>query len=78
MSRIGVFVCHCGENIGSTVDCREVAARCKNMPGVVHSEDYNYMCSDPGQSLIQQAIEEKGLDGVVVAACSPRMHEPRA
>jgi heterodisulfide reductase subunit A len=76
MSRIGVFVCHCGENIGATVDCQEVAARCKQMPGVVHSEDYNYMCSDPGQSLIKQAIKEKGLDGVVVAACSPRMHEP--
>ncbi len=76
MSRIGVFVCHCGENIGSTVDCQEVAARCKRMPGVVHSEDYNYMCSDPGQSMIKQAIKEQQLDGVVVAACSPRMHEP--
>jgi len=76
MSRIGVFICHCGENIGATVDCGKVAETCLNIPGVVHSEDYKYMCSDPGQNLIREAIREKNLTGVVVGACSPRMHEP--
>ena len=76
MSRIGVFVCHCGENIGATVDCAKVAEACRAIPGVVCSQDYKYMCSDPGQTLIKEAIREHGLDGVVVAACSPRMHEP--
>jgi len=76
MSRIGVFVCHCGENIGATVDCASVARISSSIPGVVHSVDYKYMCSDPGQNLIRDAIKEQRLDGVVVAACSPRMHEP--
>jgi heterodisulfide reductase subunit A2 len=76
MSRIGVFICHCGENIGATVDCTHVAKTLALMPGVAHSVDYKYMCSDPGQSLIRNAIKEKKLTGVVVAACSPRMHEP--
>jgi heterodisulfide reductase subunit A len=75
MSRIGVFVCHCGENIARTVDCAAVARALGEMPGVVHATDYKYMCSDPGQLLVKQAIAEKKLDGVVVAACSPRMHE---
>ena len=75
MARIGVFVCHCGENIGRTVDCHAVAEGCKDVPGVVHSVDYKYMCSDPGQQMVKKAIEEKGLTGVVVAACSPHMHE---
>jgi heterodisulfide reductase subunit A len=76
MSRIGVFICHCGENIGGTVDCGKVAEVTRNVPGVVHSVDYKYMCSDPGQNLIKEAIREHQLTGVVVAACSPRMHEP--
>jgi heterodisulfide reductase subunit A len=76
MSRVGVFVCHCGENIGATVDCAEVAKISSALPGVVHSVDYKYMCSDPGQNLIREAIREENLTGVVVAACSPRMHEP--
>jgi heterodisulfide reductase subunit A2 len=76
MSRIGVFVCHCGENIGATVDCARVAETASHLPGVVHSVDYKYMCSDPGQNMIRDAIKEKNLTGVVVAACSPRMHEP--
>jgi heterodisulfide reductase subunit A len=76
MSKIGVFVCHCGENISATVDTSKVAEVAGGYEGVVHSIDYKYMCSDPGQSLIKSAIIEKGLDGVVVAACSPRMHEP--
>ncbi len=75
MPRIGVFVCHCGENIGRTVDCARVARELGELPGVAHAVDYKYMCSDPGQRLVKQAIAEKGLDGVVVAACSPRMHE---
>jgi len=76
MPRIGVFVCHCGENIAGTVDTAAVARAAAEFPGVVHSVDYKYMCSDPGQNLIKQAIREKKLTGVVVAACSPRMHEP--
>jgi heterodisulfide reductase subunit A len=75
MARIGLFVCHCGENIGRTVDCAAVAEAMKDHPGVVHAEDYKYMCSDPGQTLIKKAIEEQHLTGVVVAACSPHMHE---
>jgi heterodisulfide reductase subunit A len=76
MPRIGVFVCHCGENIAGTVDAAEVARAGAELPGVVHSVDNKYMCSDPGQNLIREAIREKRLTGVVVAACSPRMHEP--
>ncbi len=75
MARIGVFVCHCGENIGRTVDCARVAQALGELPGVAHAADYKYMCSDPGQALVKQAIVEKKLDGVVVAACSPHMHE---
>ncbi|MFH0865409.1 MAG: CoB--CoM heterodisulfide reductase iron-sulfur subunit A family protein [Bacteroidota bacterium] len=76
MARIGVFICHCGENIAATVDCAKVAAAAAGLPGVIHSVDYKYMCSDPGQNMIIEAIKEKKLTGVVVAACSPRMHEP--
>jgi heterodisulfide reductase subunit A len=76
MSKIGVFVCHCGENISGTVDCAKVAETAGKYDGVTFSVDYKYMCSDPGQSIIKSAIAEKGLTGVVVAACSPRMHEP--
>ena len=76
MSRIGVFVCHCGENISATVDVAKVAEEASKLPGVVHSVDYKYMCSDPGQTLVKEAIKEHNLTGVVVAACSPRMHEP--
>lgn len=73
--KIGVFICYCGENIGRTVDCAAVAKACAKFPGVVHSEDYKYMCSDPGQNMIKQAIKDKGLDAVVVGSCSPHMHE---
>jgi heterodisulfide reductase subunit A len=76
MSKIGVFVCHCGENISATVDCAKVAETAGNYDGVAFSVDYKYMCSDPGQNLIKSAIKDKGLDGIVVASCSPRMHEP--
>ncbi|GHT25241.1 heterodisulfide reductase subunit A [Bacteroidia bacterium] len=76
MSKIGVFICHCGENIGATVDCERVAQDAMQLEGVAFATDYKYMCSDPGQTKIKEAIRERGLDGVVVAACSPRMHEP--
>jgi heterodisulfide reductase subunit A len=75
MKRTGVFVCHCGINIAGTVDVKKVAEELANHPGVVHAEDYVYMCSDPGQNLIIQAIKEKNLDNVVVACCSPTLHE---
>ncbi len=75
MKRLGVFICHCGVNISATVDVKLVAEKVGNIEDVVHSIDYIYMCSDPGQQLIRDAIREKGLDGVVVACCSPSMHE---
>ena len=75
MSRIGVFVCHCGLNIAGTVDVERVAEEIGDYPGVVYSVDYKYMCSDPGQDLIKKAIAEHDLDGIIVAACSPTMHE---
>ena len=75
MPRIGVFVCHCGLNIASTVDVPRVIRVLRDYPGVAFAADYKYMCSDPGQMLIQLAIKEHDLDGVVVAACSPAMHE---
>jgi heterodisulfide reductase subunit A len=74
--RIGVFVCHCGENIARTVDVRRVAASARGLPGVVHAVDYTYMCSAPGQRLLAEAIREHALTGVVVSACSPQLHEP--
>jgi heterodisulfide reductase subunit A len=76
MARIGVFVCWCGTNIASAVDVKAVADAASRFPGVAHSIEYKYMCSDPGQNLVADAIREKNLTGVVVAACSPRMHEP--
>jgi len=76
MPRTGVFVCHCGSNIAKTVDVAGVAEAIRSMPGVVHAEDYQYMCSSPGQELVRKAIEEHQLDSVVVASCSPRLHEP--
>jgi len=75
MKRIGVFICHCGLNIAATVDVAKVAEALHSYPNVVHAVDYKYLCSDPGQDLIKQAIAEHKLDGVVVAACSPTMHE---
>ncbi len=73
--RIGVFICHCGINIAGVVDVEKVASEFAKIPGVVHSIDYKYMCSNPGQELITATIKEKKLNGVIVAACSPRMHE---
>jgi heterodisulfide reductase subunit A len=76
MSKVGVFVCHCGENISATVDCEKVAQAALQWEGVAFATDYKYMCSEPGQAKVKEAIRKKGLDGVVVAACSPHMHEP--
>jgi heterodisulfide reductase subunit A2 len=75
MARIGVFVCWCGSNIAKTVDVEQVAAEAGKVPGVVHSADYKYMCSQPGQAMLREAIAAHRLDRVVVAACSPRLHE---
>lgn len=73
--RIGVMVCHCGNNIAATVDCEAVAAAAREFPDVVYATDHMYACSDPGQKTIEQTIRDLKLDGVVVASCSPRMHE---
>jgi heterodisulfide reductase subunit A len=74
--RVGVYVCHCGTNIANTVDVQSVAEFARNLDGVVLARDYTYMCSDPGQDLIKTDINEQGLNRVVVASCSPLMHEP--
>ena len=73
--RIGFYVCHCGTNIAGMVDVEAVAKYAAKLPGVAVSRDYKYMCSDPGQELIQQDIKEHKLNRVVVAACSPLLHE---
>jgi heterodisulfide reductase subunit A-like polyferredoxin len=74
--RIGVYVCHCGLNIAKTVDCQKVAETAAGMNDVVISKDIGYACSEPGQQQIKDDILEHGLDRVVVASCSPRLHEP--
>ncbi|HUK28743.1 MAG TPA: CoB--CoM heterodisulfide reductase iron-sulfur subunit A family protein [Candidatus Acidoferrales bacterium] len=74
--KIGVYVCHCGTNIGRTVDCKSVAEYARGLPNVVVARDYQYTCSDPGQEMIKNDIRELGLTRVVVASCSPLMHEP--
>ncbi len=73
--RIGVYVCHCGTNIAGIVDVADVAQWAEKQPGVVVSRDYKFMCSSPGQELIEDDIKELGLTRVVVAACSPHLHE---
>jgi len=73
--RIGVYICHCGLNIAGTVDVEEVAEYAANLDSVVVSRHYRYMCSDPGQALIKEDIKDLGLNRIVVASCSPRMHE---
>jgi heterodisulfide reductase subunit A len=75
VSRIGVFICWCGSNIAGTVDVHRVVDDLKRLPDVVHAENYMYMCSDPGQDRIKNAIRDVNLDRVIVASCSPRMHE---
>lgn len=75
MQKIGVFVCWCGSNIAATVDVEAVSQALSKEPGVVFSTNYQYMCSQTGQDLIQEKVRELGLTGVVVCSCSPRMHE---
>ena len=75
MSRIGVFVCHCGTNIAATVDVEAVAEAARVMPNVAFATTNKYTCSDPGQQAIVNAIKEHNLDRLVIASCSPRMHE---
>jgi heterodisulfide reductase subunit A len=73
--RTGVFVCHCGNNIAATVDVARVAKEMSEEEAVVYSQDYVYMCSDPGQNAVIQAIKDNQLDSVVVSCCSPTLHE---
>jgi len=74
--RIGVYICECGVNISATVDVEAVADMTASLPGVVVARQYKYVCSEPGQQMIQEDIRSLGLDRVVVASCTPRMHEP--
>lgn len=76
MAKVGVFVCHCGENIARTVQVSEVVDFADQIPGAAVTEHYPYMCSAPGQQMVIDAIREHGLDRVVIAACSPQLHEP--
>jgi len=74
--RIGVYVCHCGLNIAQTVDCRKVVESVSADDGVVVANDIGYACSEPGQQQIKEDIQEHGLNRIVIASCSPRLHEP--
>lgn len=74
--RVGVYVCHCGINIAGVIDVEEVVKYAKKLKGVVVAKEDKYMCSDPGQETIKKDILEHKLNRIVVAACSPRMHEP--
>ena len=76
MARIGVFVCHCGHNIASAVDVEKVVEYAKTLPEVVYAGRNLYSCSQEGLSAIKKSIEENELNRVVVAACTPRTHEP--
>ena len=75
-ARVGVYICHCGTNIAGMVDVEAVSNYASTLDNVVVARHYAYMCSDPGQSLIKDDIKNEGLDRVVVASCSPLMHEP--
>jgi len=74
--RVGVFICHCGLNIAGVIDVKALTEYAKTLPNVVFTKDNRYTCADPGQEEIRKAIKEYKLNRVVVAACSPRMHEP--
>ena len=74
--KIGVFICHCGSNIAGVVDIEKVKEALGALPNVIIIDDYKYVCSKPGQQLLKDHIKYSRLDGVVIAACSPRMHEP--
>jgi len=74
--KIGVYICDCGVNIAATVNVSEVVKFASGLPDVTVAREYKYMCSEPGQKMIREDIQNLGLNRVVVAACSPRMHEP--
>jgi len=74
--RVGVYICHCGSNIAGTVDVADVALWAADLPHVVSARDYKFMCSSLGQELIEKDIQEKGVNRVVVASCTPHLHEP--
>ncbi len=76
MPKVGVYICHCGENIKGSVNIPELVEFAKTLPDVEVVRDYQFMCSDPGLELIQQDIKSGKIDRVVVAACTPRTHEP--
>lgn len=73
--KIGIFVCHCGKNIASSVDVEKVVSEISSLPGVAYAAEYKYMCSQPGQSLVMDTIRDHKLDAVIVAACTPSLHE---
>ena len=74
--RIGVYICHCGLNIAGKIDVRALEQYAATLPQVAVAKAYKFMCSDPGQLLIRDDVERNGITHVVVAACSPLMHEP--
>ena len=74
--RVGVFVCECGSNIAGSLDCQAVSEYAKTLPNVVCAIVNKYTCAEPGQQEIKKYIKEHNLNRVVVASCSPRMHEP--
>ena len=74
--RIGVFLCHCGSNIAGVIDMSALVEGVQNLPNVEYVSDYKYLCSKPGQQMIKDSIKKNKLNGVVIASCSPRMHEP--
>jgi len=73
--RVGVYICHCGTNIAGTVDVEAVTNFASKLGNVITARNYAYMCSDPGQALIKEDIKNEKLDRVIVASCSPLMHE---
>jgi heterodisulfide reductase subunit A len=74
--RIGVYVCDCGINIGAVVDVPAVVSFASSLPSVAVAREYKYVCSEPGQEMIKKDIEDSSINRVVVASCTPRMHEP--
>jgi len=73
--RVGVFICHCGTNIAQMIDIDELVQFAKTLPDVVAVREYKYMCADTGQNLIKEEVEKNRINRIVVAACSPRLHE---
>jgi len=74
--KTGIFICHCGHNIKHTVDVKKLSEYFKKIPNVTVSKDYVFVCSEPGQDMIKDAIEKEGLDRVIIASCTPSLHGP--